>query len=214
MRENTQFFLTQIVLLAVLFGIPLLASFSEAQAKPSNERPEAWAKPLHAPGLPNLHRVTDNLYRSAQPTAEGMANAEKLGVKTVLSLRAFHGDNRVTKDTGLEYRRIPINTWNIDESEIQEALAAITSGRGGPFLVHCQHGADRTGLLIASYRIVIQGWSKEAAFDELQNGGYGYHAIWKNIPTFIEKMDVDAWREKLSLPATEDVADEFTLEAA
>ncbi len=192
----------------------MLALFSEAHAKSQDERSEEWAQSLSVPGLPNLHRVTENLYRSAQPTAEGMLNAEKLGIRTVLSLRAFHGDSRIAKGTDLAYRRIPINTWSIDEGEIQEALAAITSGNGGPFLVHCQHGADRTGLLIASYRIVIQGWSKQEALDELQNGGYGYHSIWKNIPTFIEKMDVEAWREKLSLPASEDVADEFALEAA
>ena len=92
----------------------------------------------------------------------------------------------------------------------------VSNEQDGPFLVHCQHGADRTGLLIASYRIVIQGWSKEAALEELRSGGYGYHSIWRNIPVFIEKMDVEAWREKLRgvLPISQDVEGELALEAA
>ena len=217
MRENMQILLTYLIILAVFLSIPLFAPLTAAHARARGERPQNWAQPIAVPGLPNLHRVTDNLYRSAQPTAEGMRNAEALGIKTVLSLRAYHGDSRIVRETDLAYRRIAINTWSVAEDEIMEALASIVvNAKDGPFLVHCQHGADRTGLLIAAYRIVIQGWSKDTALDELRNGGYGYHAIWKNIPAFVEKMDVEAWQEKLRdvLPLSEDTAGDFALEAA
>lgn len=217
MRENMQIFLTYLMIFAVLLSVFSFLPLQTAHAKTRRERSENWACPIAVPGLPNLHRVADNLYRSAQPTAEGMKSAEELGIKTVLSLRAYHGDSRILRETDLAYRRIPINTWNIDEDEMMGALSMIVSNeQDGPFLVHCQHGADRTGLLIASYRIVIQGWSKEAALEELRNGGYGYHSIWRNIPVFIEKMDVEAWREKLRgvLPISQDVEGELALEAA
>lgn len=54
------------------------------------ERPVAWAVPMERAGLPNLHRVDAKLYRSAQPTAEGMTNLVALGVKTVVNLRDNH----------------------------------------------------------------------------------------------------------------------------
>ena len=61
-------------------------------------------------------------------------------------------------------------------------------------MLHCHHGADRTGLVIAMYRIIYQGWTKDAALDELLHGGYGYHAMWKNIPSYIKHADVEKIR--------------------
>ena len=45
----------------------------------------------------------------------------------------------------------------------------------GPFFVHCQHGSDRTGVCIAAYRIVVQGWTKQDAIREMTGGNYGFH---------------------------------------
>ena len=61
----------------------------------------------------------------------------------------------------------------------------------GPYLVHCQHGADRTGTMVAMYRMVIQGWSREKAVDELVNGGYGFHPMWKNILEYLQNVNVE-----------------------
>ena len=56
-------------------------------------RPEKWAVPMTRAGVPNLHKVSDKLYRSAQPTAEGMTNLVALGIKTVVNLRDNHSDS-------------------------------------------------------------------------------------------------------------------------
>lgn len=186
----------------------LLASFpSLAQAegaKPSETasksgvRAPDWAVPLVAVGVPNLHKVNDQLYRSAQPSAAEFKALEKLGIKTVLNLRANHDDNDEAKGSGLKLERIEVNTWNISEDEVVEALAILANPENGPFLVHCQHGADRTGLVCAMYRIVNQGWSKEKAIDELKNGGYGFHSTWKNIPKFIEQADPEKLKKAVA----------------
>ena len=44
--------------------------------------------------------------------------------------------------------------------------------------MHCQQGADRTGTMMAFYRIAVQGWPKDDAIAEMKNGGYGFHSIW------------------------------------
>ena len=67
----------------------------------------------------------------------------------------------------------------------------------GPVLMHCKHGADRTGLVSAMYRILYQNWTREQALDELVNGGYGYHSLWKNIPEYLKKVDIEAVRQKV-----------------
>lgn len=160
------------------------------------ERSPAWAAPVYAKGLPNLHRVTAHLYRSAQPTAEGLRSAEDMGIRTVLNLRAFHSDDELAEGTRLTLMRLKINTWAMDEEEILTGLRIILRAKP-PVLVHCQHGADRTGTLMAAYRMVVQGWPREEAIAEMLDGGYGYHAIWGNLITLLENLDVEGLRARL-----------------
>ena len=163
----------------------------------SPARPAAWATPVAITGVPNLNRVDTNFYRSAQPEREGFqALAKDPGIKTVVSLRAFHTDKMLLEGTGIRLIRVPIFTWHIETEDVVKALAAIRKAEAtGPVLLHCQHGADRTGLITALYRVLYQGWSKDAALDEMQNGHFGYHAVWGNIPRYLRKVDVAELRK-------------------
>jgi protein tyrosine/serine phosphatase len=70
-----------------------------------------------------------------------------------------------------------------------------------PVLVHCWHGSDRTGAVVATYRMVFQDWTREAAIDELINGGYGFHkATYPNIVKLLETIDVEALKTKILQP--------------
>lgn len=159
-------------------------------------RPPEWAQPVQVSGLPNLHRVSDKLYRSAQPTAEGMREAVRLGIRTVVSLRSGQRDAPLALGTDLLLRHVPMRAWNPHLPGAVAALSAIAVSPG-PVLVHCWHGADRTGMVVALYRMVEQGWTREAAIREMLEGGYGYHSIWKDIITFLETVDVEALRRTL-----------------
>jgi protein tyrosine/serine phosphatase len=154
--------------------------------------------PVELEGVPNLYRMTDNIYRSAQPTKEGFKNLEKLGVKTVLNLRGFHSDD--LSGTGIEEVRVKMEAWDPDYDELVRALRILSDSSSGPFLIHCQHGADRTGMISAVYRMVFQDWSRDKAIDEMTRGGYGFHAVWVKIPRFLRKLDIDAL--KVSVNAT------------
>lgn len=52
----------------------------------------------------------------------------------------------------------------------------------------------------AAYRIVMQGWEKEAAIRELIDGGYGYHALYGNIPQLLRELDVAAVKAAVLAP--------------
>ncbi|MET3132733.1 protein tyrosine/serine phosphatase [Oxalobacteraceae bacterium GrIS 1.11] len=146
----------------------------------------------------NLYSVTPTFFRSAKLEPADVGRLQALGIKTVVSLRAFHSDSAILNHSGIKTVRIPIYTWNIKDQQVVEALRAIKAAeRDGPVLLHCQHGADRTGLITAMYRILYQERSKEQAFDELKNGGYGYHAMWKNIEVYLRKVDVEAIRHRV-----------------
>ena len=179
---------------------PMMVLAKEPEAKIAatvTARPATWATPVVIAGAPNLNRVDTNFYRSAQPGEAGFkALAKDPGIKTVVSLRAFHSDRALLKGTGITLIRVPIFTWHIETEDIVKALAAIRKAEAkGPVLLHCQHGADRTGLITALYRVLYQGWTKEAALDEMQNGNFGYHAIWGNIPRYLRTVDIEALRK-------------------
>ncbi|UQZ89182.1 protein-tyrosine-phosphatase [Deltaproteobacteria bacterium Smac51] len=153
-------------------------------------RDPRWARPVSLPGSSNLFEVTPDFYRSAQTDAEAFKEYEKFGIKTVINLRAFHSDRDEVRGTGLNLIEVPIHTWSIEDDEVIAALWHIKN-EPGPVMLHCWHGADRTGTVVAIYRMAFQGWSREEALDELINGGYGYHSIWKGIPKYIRSVDID-----------------------
>ncbi|MFO1370921.1 MAG: tyrosine-protein phosphatase [Candidatus Competibacteraceae bacterium] len=155
-------------------------------------RPDSWATPLEVSGVANLHKVSSFIYRSAQPTHEGIKNLEKeIGIKTVINLRAFHSDANEIKGTGLLNKELSVKTWRIEDEDIINLLNILKKSENGPFLIHCQHGADRTGIMVAMYRIVEQGWTKDEAIKEMMEGGYGFHSIWSNIIDYVHNVDVE-----------------------
>lgn len=165
------------------------------------ERNPKWAAKVEQAGLPNLHCISSNLYRCAQPSAEGLRAAEKLGIRTVVNLRAFHSDKDEAKSTSLKTERIRFNTWNAEEEDVVQFLKIVTNTNGGPYLVHCLHGADRTGTMIAVYRMAVQGWSKDEAIQEMTQGDFGYHTVWRNLIRYLNKLDIEEVRRKAGLPA-------------
>ncbi len=154
-------------------------------------RPQTWAQPITLPGVPNLYRVSEALYRGEQPSPLGMQNLKKLGVKTILNLRSFHSDRDEIGATGLDYEHIYMKPWHPEEEDVVRFLKIVTDPKRAPVLVHCQHGADRTGTVIAVYRIAVQGWSKDEAIREMTEGGFGVHQIWSNLPRWIRNLNID-----------------------
>lgn len=196
--------------IATVIGSIVLTGCAVAPALSPELRPQAWAKPAGnetlRSALPNLYQVSPVLYRSAQPQADGLLllnqkSARTHGlpseIKTVISLRNDSGDGALVKPTGVRYEQIRFNTWNVRDEDVIRFLKIVRDPNNHPVLLHCKHGADRTGMMVAIYRIVEQGWSKEAAIAEMTQGGFGYHPIWSNLIRYISEMNVDVLREKL-----------------
>lgn len=180
-------------ILLLFIGLVGTGAWAEVAPTPpaSSCPPEQSATPLERPGLSNLYRVTDTLYRGAQPTKDGMKELEKLGVKTVVNLRGLHSDRDELEGVNVGYERIATEPWTLDEQDVIRFLNIATDPARTPVFVHCQHGSDRTGTMVAAYRIVVCGWSKQAAIKEMTEGGFGFHSIWGNLITFIEHLDIE-----------------------
>lgn len=179
--------------------LPLPLHAMETPADISAQHPAAWAQPIALPGVPNLHKVSDTLFRSAQPDAAGMQNLKKLGVETIVNLRAFHSDRDEIGMTGLGYEHIYMKAWHPEEEDVIRFLQIVTNPKRTPVLVHCQHGADRTGMMVAIYRIAVQGWSKEEAAREMTEGGFGFHEVWVNLIPWLNALDIDRIKRQAGL---------------
>ena len=181
-----------------LISISILVIFiltsCSAPAIVSDIRPSSWSQKADVEGLINLYRVDEHLYRSEQPHSLEMKKLQEFGIKTILNLRNTRNDNREAKATNLNLNHVPINTWRISYDDLVRSMIIIRKAEK-PVLVHCLHGSDRTGAVVAVYRIVDGGWTKKEAIEELQQGGYGYHQKWfPNIIQLIASLDVEKFK--------------------
>lgn len=195
-HQRLRFLPLDMLLLACL-SLPASQTADAADTTTDAPRPQWWAQPVALEGVPNLHRISGRLYRSAQPTTSGFQALETLGIHTVLNLRQYHDDDDEAAGTQLVLKHRWVNTGDFGDTEMLDALQTIATARE-PVLVHCWHGADRTGTVIALYRMVCQGWNREQALDELQHGGYGYHAMFDNIPAYLRQVDVGKLRRQVN----------------
>jgi tyrosine-protein phosphatase SIW14 len=181
-------------ILFVLSALFLCYSYTEAQN--SVLQPSAAYK-LNLAGFTNLYRVTDSLYRCEQPNKKDFILIDSIGIKTVINLRQRKTDNYKIKKTGLALVNVPMNAWTISYTDIVAGMRAIKNVKK-PVLVHCKHGADRTGCIVAIYRIINCGWTREEAIKEFRYGGFHYHEKnFPNILRLLETVDIEQLKKDL-----------------
>ena len=186
--------------LCVLMALGVCAP-AEAKRIATIEAPAVqyvWAKPVEQ--SVNLFQVTPTLFRSEQLTAKDEALLQHNNIKTIITLRFFdrNDDQEELSNLPLNLINHPLKSWHIKPKQIAAVLYEIEQAQQqGGVLVHCYHGADRTGLIIGMYRIVNQGWSIEEAKREMVEGPYGFHTIWRNIPKMYNQDTVSQVRLEL-----------------
>lgn len=149
----------------------------------------------------NFYRVDERLFRSAQLDGSDAAKLHELGIKSIVNLRHFSrgGDKRAFGDQFWLANK-PLQSWEIKPAQIADVLRTIRERqKEGAVLVHCYHGADRTGLVVAMYRVIYQGWSLDAARSEMIDGGYGFHSMWQDIAGFLTPQNEALVRAELGI---------------
>lgn len=129
--------------------------------------------------LPNFSQVSANLFRGAQPTEAGIEQLAKKGVKTIIDLR---GDDERTKEENnwaqkakMKFISIPLNAWlEPKDWQIKKILSEINKTENQPIFVHCKRGADRTGTIVAVYRMMHDRWTAKQAKAEAKKFGFGW----------------------------------------
>jgi protein tyrosine/serine phosphatase len=178
-----------------------LATKVFAADAPAPLRPTTWAQPVTIPGVANCYQVTTNLYRGAQPTAAGVKALQAHGIKSIINLRTFHSDANKLRDTPLASLHLRTEPWHAEVEDTVAFLRFMSDTNHLPAFVHCQRGADRTGIECAMYRLVVCGWKKDDALAEMRDGGFHFASVWKNLTNYLAHADVEKIQHAVTQPA-------------
>jgi protein tyrosine phosphatase (PTP) superfamily phosphohydrolase (DUF442 family) len=146
------------------------------------------ARKLAVSGLPNLGEVSSTLYRGAQPTQEGFQKLAEMGVGIVVDLRerGREVERQQVVKLGMRYVAIPWYCFHPEDKDLARFLRLLRDNRGKKVFVHCQTGDDRTGMMIAAYRMAEQGWTAEEAMKEMVAYGFtsSHHLICPGLSSY------------------------------
>lgn len=152
---------------AAVCVLALLISIGAAQSEPGYKE------------LPNLHRVSEKLYRGAQPLSGYAKRLGELGVKTIVNLRGedevSQGEQKEAEAAGMHYFNIGMPGLSApSDDQVSRVMAIIDNPDNQPVFIHCKRGSDRTGTIAAVYRISHDGWNAERAIAEAKHYGMSW----------------------------------------
>jgi protein tyrosine phosphatase (PTP) superfamily phosphohydrolase (DUF442 family) len=161
----------------------------------------AFAQAPVIDGIPNFHQVTDRIYRGGQPQSGAWAELASLGVKTVVDLRrpiehSVPEESLAVVAAGMRYLNFPMNGFDTPTAaQLTTPLSWLDANE--KVFVHCKQGMDRTGTVIAIYRISRQGWENQKALAEAK--GCGMHWFESGMKRFIAGYQTEPGKQN---PAT------------
>jgi len=129
-------------------------------------------------GVLNFGRVDDSVYRGGQPDEVGLEGLKQLGIKTIINLRmandAFKTEAELARNHSMVYTNVPMTGIGRPSDEQINLVLSLIKTLPSPVFIHCQHGCDRTGTVIACYRIKHDAWSANSALQEAKRYGLSF----------------------------------------
>jgi tyrosine-protein phosphatase SIW14 len=157
-------------------GLLLLAAVSACAGQPSATGEEA--SDLNRAAAPSFFKeVEPGVYRGNRPDAATLRKLAALGVKFDLDLEdagsAITSERPVAQAAGLTFISKPMSGfWTPDDAQVDSILSVVSDPQQRPIFIHCQHGQDRTGLIVGLYRVFYESWEPAAAYQEMLDNGF------------------------------------------
>ena len=175
--------------LKVVFGLGLACQIGVCQAPPATEAPA----PVPGTQPPAVHvrnfgQVNSQIYRGGEPTQVGLEQLAAMGIKVDIDLREASSQTEVEKQTaerlGMKYINIPFKPFSApSQADVQNVLSLLMNGGTQPIFLHCRRGKDRTGTVVACYRIQHDGWDNKRALAEAKS--YGMSSTERGMRSFV-----------------------------
>ncbi|MBZ5680843.1 MAG: dual specificity protein phosphatase family protein [Acidobacteriia bacterium] len=203
---TTTVWIARVFGLAVLLAVTLCVSAEPRQASDStaSSKEPAIGRKLQEKGLPNFGEVTTALYRGGQPAPEGFEKLAQMGIDIVVDAGRSKKDQKQIEQLGMRYVPLPWYCPHPKDDVFARFLELVRENPNRKIFVHCRLGDDRTGMMIAAYRMGIEGWTAEQAMKEMQFFGYtavhhvmcpGLAGYEKSFPERLRKNPVFAERK-------------------
>jgi tyrosine-protein phosphatase SIW14 len=163
----------RIVGLIAISGILFASAPPQAQPSAASPVQHAPSRKLKLIGVPNFGEVTPHLYRGAQPSPQGFQALAAMGIDIVVDARLSHknSEKKVVTAAGMQYISIPWHCMFPKDKAIARFLVLLRENPKKKIFVHCRLGDDRTGMMIAAYRMAVDNWTAEEAFAEMMHFG-------------------------------------------
>ncbi|MBS1789235.1 MAG: tyrosine-protein phosphatase [Acidobacteria bacterium] len=184
---KTYLFKLRPALLALVVAMTALSAQAIVVAN-SNDKHERKAAEFGGIEVTNFGKVTDDYYRGAQPKENEYAELARLGIKTIIDLRDDPKDyaRSMTEHAGMQYVNLPMSDKTYPAAEsVEKFLSLVNDKNNLPVYVHCAGGRHRTGAMTAVFRMKMQGWDIERAYDEMKD--YDFYTRWghKDMKKFV-----------------------------
>lgn len=125
-----------------------------------------------------FRQVDDGVFRSSELGEE--SDVETLvnhGIRTVINIRTssknVERERPWMERAGIRYLTIPVSSiFAPSKKKMTEIFEVLRNPENHPILLHCQHGKDRTGLIMGLYRVHYQQWTRDEAYAEMREIGF------------------------------------------
>lgn len=128
------------------------------------------------------------LYRGGQPNRRGFQALAKSGVQIIVDTRGDRtkSEGKEVRKLGMRYVAIPWHCPFPHDEAFARFLKLVQENRGKKIFVHCRLGDDRTGMMIAAYRMADEGWTADEAMREMQKFGFSeaHHFICPGLASY------------------------------
>jgi protein tyrosine phosphatase (PTP) superfamily phosphohydrolase (DUF442 family) len=195
------------VVLAVCVSSPSSQSENRTDNPSASTRP---ARRITVIGVSNFGEVNSHLYRGGQPKGAGYSNLKKMGIDVVVDVRLSgkETEKRNVNQAGMQFIAIPWHCFFPKDKVFAEFLEVLRENRDKKIFVHCRYGDDRTGMMIAAYRMAVEYWTPAEAKKEMEKFGF-HHLVCprlgpyeKDFPDHLRKGSAfKEWREHEPVPS-------------
>lgn len=160
-----------------LLMVLCLSGMTQQATEARGQTQHAFARRLTLEGVGNFAEVTPHLYRGAQPHGKGLESLAKMGINTIVDVRLTGADNesKAAKQLGMELIPLPWHCLFPKDDPIAKFLVYMREHPDKKVFVHCRYGDDRTGMMIAAYRMAVEGWTADDARKEMN--AFGFHNV-------------------------------------
>ena len=189
MKSNTYVIITAVLAVTALF-------LSSTPSLSAEQKEVLCSNDLGSPVVKFCEVKPNVLWRGSKPDNDAATWLINKGAKTIINLELLHDDldtimqANVTKTSTYKIDYFRVKTWeplyavgqSIADEDVIHFLAIMRQAKQ-PVYVHCRAGENRTGVMVAAFKIILDGKTSDAEVAAVINEMRSYKGVWNEFTT-------------------------------